>query len=367
MRALDPQRLSETPAGGQSGFTIVEVVAAVGVMLVGLLSLLGLFNDSRDQNETGERTEIAVLQAEQAIEELRSLPYSKLMLNAGAVDPGGGRVVSAGADFKVNPDKTEPLVYYSTEGKPLGDAWVTPVTNVSIGPAEAQLDLTIHRFVTWRDEECRVADLGPLGVNLPGAISNTGNVITNTLASITSGVLGLLNPTLGSKTNALKTRLNGLNSQLASISTALAGVSELDLCDADVSVLQDVQRLDRLAKQLPVLDSVANALKNALDLCVPLLCNQTNVSNAVDQVNAQLNCMFQSTGASGDTAYINGLVADINALASDLSNTVKNSKRVTVGVVVEPRPGVAPINPIWISTVVRDPSAGVLTGGGASC
>ena len=76
MRGIDSVRMTHGRPD-EAGFTIVEVVAAIGVMLVGLLSLLGLFDDSRDQNASGERTEIAVMQAEQALEELRGIPYAQ--------------------------------------------------------------------------------------------------------------------------------------------------------------------------------------------------------------------------------------------------------------------------------------------------
>lgn len=366
MRGNHTKRM--TVVRDEAGFTIVEVVVAVSILLTGLVSLLGLFNDSRDQNATGERTEIAVMQAEQAMEELRGVPYPKLMLSAGAVDPTAGqRVVSAGAQFRVKPDLTEPLVYYTTEGKPLADAWVEPTTEVSIGTDEAPLQLTIHRFVTWRDEECRVAGLGPIGSQLPTRIQQTGTAVTALVNSITSAVLGILNPTIGNKANALKSRVSNLTARLDELSGALAGVSQLDLCDANLTALGDLQRLDRLAAQLPVLNPLVGTLKTALDLCLPILCNQSQVSSSVDQVNAQLNCMFNSTSSSGDSTYLNGLRTGVDNLAADLSNTVKNSKRVTVAVVVEPRAGVAPINPVWISSVVRDPSAGLLTSGGASC
>ena len=177
---------------GERGFTIVEVVVAVAVMLVGLLSLVGLFNDSRDQNASGERAEIAVMQAEQAIEEMRGIPYSHLLLSAGASDPTGGqRVLDSGANFKVKSNLTEPLVYYSTEGKPPSDAWVDPVSQVTIG-GEGGLDLTIYRFISWRDEECSAVDLDALGLGLPGAIDETQVPLTNLVDTVLPNLLGLL-------------------------------------------------------------------------------------------------------------------------------------------------------------------------------
>ena len=352
----------------ESGFTIVEVLAAALILVIGLLATLGVFNDSRDENATGERAEIALMQAEQALEEMRGLPYSKLTMSAGAVDPTGGqRVVGAGGQFKVRPDLTEGLVYYTSEGVPVGDAWVDPTTSTQVGTEGGELNLTIHRFVTWRDEECRIVNLDLVGVNLPNAINSLVTATTNVVNAITSGLLGLLNPVIGNVTNQLKSRLNNLNAELAAIQSALAGISQLDLCDISVDLAGQLQKVGRLTALLPGVNPLLGTLQSALSACLPLLCNQTAVQNAVNGVNNQLNCITGATTSSGDSTYLDSVLAGINQLASGLDNTPKNSKRITVAVTVEPRNGVGPMQPVWASSVVRDPSAGLLTGGGTTC
>ena len=92
-------------------------------------------------------------------------------------------------------------------------------------------------------------------------------------------------------------------------------------------------------------------------------------NTAIVGVHSQLDCLF---GSAADTqaefdSYLGGLVTGLGNVANDVSNTAKNSKRITVAVKVEPRTGVAPMNPIWMSSVVRDPSAGLLTSGATSC
>jgi hypothetical protein len=128
--------------------------------------------------------------------------------------------------------------------------------------------------------------------------------------------------------------------------------------------MNQLQRAGRLASLLPGVNPLVGTLQNALNACLPLLCNQTAVQNAVNAVNTQLNCIFGSTGSSGDSAYLDGLLAGINEISAGLANTTKNSKRITVAVVVEPRAGVGPTEPLWATTVVRDPNAGLLTAGG---
>ena len=379
MRELDSHRIGAADSS-ESGFTIVEVAVALSVLLTGLLATIGLFDDSRDQNATGERTEIGVMQAEQAIEEMRGLPYANLMLSAGAVDPTAGqRVLSAGAQLKVKPDVTEPVVYYSTEGKALADAWVEPVTEVSIGSEDAPLDLTIHRFVSWRDEECRLADLDSLGLSLPGAIDEVQAPLGNLVNNVLQTLLGLLSGSQRTLITTLRNRLDSLENALIAregqLSSAVGGITELDLCDINLSLLGELQKLGRLNPGL----SAANGLTDDLEslqstlsgICLPIVgCLLGQAQNtAINGVHSQLNCLF---GATTDTqaefdSYLAGLVTGLNNVGGDVSNTVKNSKRVTVAVVVEPRNGVGPSKPIWMSSVVRDPGAGLLAAQGAAC
>jgi type II secretory pathway pseudopilin PulG len=365
---------------GERGFTIVEVVVAVFVMLAGLLSLVGLFDDSRDQNAVGERTEVAVMQAEQAIEEMRGTPYAHLLLSAGAQDPTGGqRVLSAGANFKVSTSKTEPLVFYSTEGKPPGDAWVDPVSTVSIGPDEAPMDLTIYRFISWRDEECSAANLGALGLNLPGSIDETQVPLTALVDNDLNTLLGLLSGSQKTLVQNLRNRLSNFKNALAAregqLAGAVAGISQLDLCDINLSLLTELQKLGKLNPGLSATAGLTDdleALQSSLSgICLPIVgCTLGPAQNtAIAGVHSQLDCLFGSTTDTQTEfdSYLAGLATGLGNVASDVSNTVKNSKRITVAVKVEPRPGIAPINPIWMTSVVRDPSAGLLTSGGAPC
>lgn len=387
MRDIDPERVSNRPGSrgrDERGFALVEAIIAGVVLLVGVVSMLGVFNDSRDLSATGERHEIAVLQAEQALEELRGIPYKNLVLNSGAVEPvGAGRLVAAGADFKVKPTLTERLVYYNTEGVPVTDAWVRPTSQVSIGvpgaASELKLDMTIHRFVTWRDEECRVGDLSGLGLNLPAAIDGTQVPLVNLINNVLGSVITLLSGTDQALVQTLKSRLQGLNDAFnareAQLAAAIAGISELDLCDIDLATLEDLQQLGRLTPALAgagKLTAQLQVLEGAFGgICLPIVgcLLGSSQKTAINNVNGQLDCMF---GAAADTqpefdAYLFGLLDGLNNLAGNLSNTDKNTKRITVAIVVEPRNGVGPFEPVWASSVVRNPAAGLLTSSGAPC
>ena len=364
----------------ESGFTIVEAMIAAMVLMLGLVPIVGVFDSSRDQSRTGERHEIAVLQAEQALEELRGLPYNRLMMNAGAVDPSGERLGGGGSTFTVRDGLSERLVYHTTEGQPVADAWVNPVATVQIGdPDVERLELTIHHFVTWRDEECRVANLDGLGISLPSAIDQAQVPLLNLVNTVLNNLLGLLSGSDRQEIQTLRNRLIGLrdafNSQEANLATAVNGITELDLCDINLSALADLQELGRLTPGLSRVGGLTTrltTLSNAFGgICLPIVgCLLGSAQDAaVNAVNTQLNCMF---GSSTDTtaefsSYLTGIQDGLATLAGDLSDTDRNTKRITVAVVIEPQPGAGPVDPVWASSVVRDPSAGLLSSAGAAC
>ena len=360
----------------QRGMTLVEAMVAAMLLMIGIVPTVKVFDDSRDQNATGERHEIALLQAEQALEEMRGLPYDRLLMNAGASDPGGGRVTAGGTTFQVRSDLAEPLVYYSTEGVQVGNAWVRPVSQVTTGSEDAPVDMTIYRFVTWRDEECSVADLSHLGLSLPTAIDG----LQAQLSSLSTVISSLLTKLTGSKTalSNLQTRLNALTASVATyesqLATAVGGVSQLDLCDLDSTTLAAVQKLGVLTPALSsagALTSRLASLQNALgQICLPLIgcVLGTAQNNAITSVNAQLDCIFgTNSSSSAFNTYLSGVASGLSRLSTDVADTDKNTKRITVAVVIEPRAGAGPFEPVWATSVVRDPAAGVLTSGAASC
>lgn len=368
-------RLGARLVRDERGFTLVEALVAGFVLVAGLLATIGVFDDSRDQNATGERHEIAVMQAEQAIEEIRGMPYEKVLLNAAAAQPTGisrlGGTPTA-PSFTVRPGLAEWVANYATESTAATNAWVDPVTTASIGSEEAPLDLTIYRYVTWRDEECRIADLDALGVDLPGAISALQGPLTGLLNSLTGVLFALLNPTNDALITALQNRLNAVNGRLTQFPAALAGISELDLCDANLSLLEEAQQLSRLTDRLPAVTGAVDTLRatttNLLTQILCLVSCQNTVSNQVNAVNTQLNCMLGSDDPNENAQYLDGLLSGLDDLADPASyDTYKNTKRVTVAVVAEPRTGVGPTEPVWASTVIRDPSSGLLGSGGATC
>ena len=359
----------------ESGMTLIEVLVAATILLVALVPTVSVFDDTRDQNATGERHEIALLQAEQALEEMRGLPYSRLVMNAGAVDPGGSRL--SGTSLKIRNDLSEPLVYYTSEGVTQGNAWVDPVSQVTTGSEDAPVDMTVYRFVTWRDEECGVADLSDLGVDLPTTVSGTLTPLLSSVTQLLTNVLGIVS---NSPISALRTRLTNLrtalNNNLTALTAALDGISEVDLCDVNLSVLTELQELGDLnlgitgAQGLIAnLTTMQSELTNLLNnICLPLLgCPLSTVNDDVLRVNNKLTCIFgNTTTAPQFNTYLTGVVNGLNGAAAGLDDTQKNTKRITAAVVIEPRDGSGPYEPVWATSVVRNPEATPL-GDGTSC
>jgi type II secretory pathway pseudopilin PulG len=362
-------------ARDEDGFTIVEAMVAAFILTIGLVSSIGVFDHSRDQSATAERNEIGLMQAEAALEEIRGVPYSKIALSNAVAPPDPANRVSAdNTTFQVRPDLSEEMVYA------LPDATVLDgmSTSVAVGPEGHPVDITVHRYVTWRDEECRVLDLSSLGLsNLDESINSVQVPLEANLNGLINSVISLLSSALEPPgLAALETRLKAFRDQLAGHEAqfgAIAGVTELDLCDISLTALSNLQKVGTLTPSLSStpagdLTDYLTTLQGLLPQCVLILGCPSGTNTAITNINNELNCVF---GSSTDTsaefdAYFDGVVAGLNELPGDLADTNRNTKRITVAVAVEPRTGVGPFEPVWASTVVQPPGAGLLSSSGVT-
>ena len=161
-----------------------------------------------------------------------------------------------------------------------GDAWVDPVSQVTTGSTDAPVNMTVYRFVSWRDEECRVTDLSGLGVGDLSTEISAVPTLNSLLGSLLSALLSGLGSQDKSLLNALNNRVTALQSALGSrqsqLSGALDGVSQLDLCDLDSQTLQSLQELGDLAPVAPRPDVAARrpAERPAFRLSAELLPQQ---------------------------------------------------------------------------------------------
>jgi prepilin-type N-terminal cleavage/methylation domain-containing protein len=77
-------------AGSHSGFTLIEVLIAMGVLTIALVAIAGMFPTGYRQVTDAGRMTLAVTAARQILEDVRSLPFDNLdNLNGFDSDNGG--------------------------------------------------------------------------------------------------------------------------------------------------------------------------------------------------------------------------------------------------------------------------------------
>jgi prepilin-type N-terminal cleavage/methylation domain-containing protein len=155
----------------EAGFTLVEVMVAALILVIGLLGVFVSLDAASHLDTTSRRQQVALTQAEQAMEQLKAVPYAQLALSSAPshandtstgkvpsvpnywVSTSGGKLIIPG-DFN---DKTSgTLSGTPAAGEPLitgGSA--APSTRCASGQACAPvdgLDFTVYRYVTQEDE-----------------------------------------------------------------------------------------------------------------------------------------------------------------------------------------------------------------------
>jgi prepilin-type N-terminal cleavage/methylation domain-containing protein len=155
---------------GERGFTLVEILVAMFILLVGLLATVGIFTSSKSVTLVAQRHEIAVHEAQREMEKLRSLRYSELGMDTNTApthssDPnnpnfriqGSGlfrvRVPPCGSGVTPCPLDEEMALKNTVSG-----GVITPGPEpFSVGEGgNSAVTGNIYRYVTWRKEECTV-------------------------------------------------------------------------------------------------------------------------------------------------------------------------------------------------------------------
>ncbi len=63
---------------GERGFTLLELLLAVGVVSVGLLGLLSVIKNGLDLDTTSRESHIALVEARKKLEEMKAVPFNEL-------------------------------------------------------------------------------------------------------------------------------------------------------------------------------------------------------------------------------------------------------------------------------------------------
>jgi type II secretory pathway pseudopilin PulG len=145
----------DRPRTREAGFTIVEVLVAVFILVMGALATFGLLTSAIRNTQRAKATQVALDRAQQEIETLRSRPYQQLALTA--TPAAETKRLSpnyrvSGATFAVV--REPPSTYYTMVVNP-AEGKVPP------GPepfSSGDVSGKIYRYVVWRnDDKCAAA------------------------------------------------------------------------------------------------------------------------------------------------------------------------------------------------------------------
>jgi prepilin-type N-terminal cleavage/methylation domain-containing protein len=145
---MTPQKISND----QAGFTLVEMLVAMAVLLIGIVATFGVFASSKNASLAAQRNEVAVHQAQREMEKLRAYRYTELGLAsmpASSSDPNNPNYrVQAANKFrsKTNPVLDEDLVS--------GGLIAPGPESFTVGETSGAVTGKVYRYITWRDENC---------------------------------------------------------------------------------------------------------------------------------------------------------------------------------------------------------------------
>jgi type II secretory pathway pseudopilin PulG len=170
----------------QDGFTLIEVVIAIFLLMLGSLTILSLVDASTRNNYRVEQSQVTVNQLEAELERIKSLPFDKVALvstpaSSADQDQPASRV--SGGQFALERDGTvrRPLV---VNGATLEEGGTVSGGTLSATPTPFQsgdISGTISRYVVWvNDTQCPEAVC-------PGTQDIKRVVVAATLDSTVSG------------------------------------------------------------------------------------------------------------------------------------------------------------------------------------
>jgi type II secretory pathway pseudopilin PulG len=400
----------------QDGFGLVEALVAMTIVVGGVFAALTTFTDSLHGSATAQQVDVAVSTGTQVIEEMRAGAYADLATVPGTgapaltADDPRQRLSSNGTKYQVPGGPNEDVVAATAK------TTFKDYEEITVG----QQTMRVYRFVSWRDEECPILDLTDLentitsvsallttttgllntlvgpGGTLTSSVNDGTAVQGNALLGLTLGPLitSLVNPILKPLQQALinPALLGPSQSLLGKLGTVLNPVTGhitqlLDLCDLPNGVLPDLGQLKLIKNALttltPILSTVsavvgplATALHSLLNLNVlnaltATLAATPAVLAAVTQLPAALTGITNLLAGVKDTlgnpmalaSMLTSTVTGITQLVGFLlnPNTTHNTKRVSVAVWLKDRKvGYGPNKPIWLTSIVTDPTEGLL-------
>ncbi len=426
-------------ADGQAGFTIIEVLVAALVALVGIVATVTVLTSAGNSTVTAQRNQVASREAEHQLEQMRGQCYEALAMAQPHPASGGDpddplERITAGGRFEVRPGLDEDMTTEladkeaddgctDADGDGRVDAAVAPVSTITIGSGSTAVTGKVYRFVSWRDEECPIANLTHLegtvqdlrtlvtaiagaSGTLTGLVDSNGSLLdliddtdaANDTAATASALQRLLYPaivtlrstltpllsdTLEPLLAQLQPMLSPLQAALAPLASLLDAITErIDLCD--LPELLELDSLETLEAALsaagPAIAALQTPIANlaaivgplaSMNLAQLLVASSTAVlslpaaANALTAAVASLTSVLDSVkddAANGQTR-IGTLAGEVRSAIETLlarPHTTHNTKRLTVAVWLDEHLNAGLRKPVWASTIVSDPKDGLL-------
>lgn len=154
----------------EDGFTIVEVLVAALILVVGAIATFGVLASATIDNQRAKATQIALNEAQQEMEILRSLPDEELALTSTpphSSDEGNPdyRVGSGNGKFSVKrgPPPAEPKELVVLKGVRYPDDRIEKAA-VDPGPTgftSGDVSGDVYRYVVWRNDPSCSAEICP--------------------------------------------------------------------------------------------------------------------------------------------------------------------------------------------------------------
>jgi type II secretory pathway pseudopilin PulG len=136
-------------AGEQSGFTIIEAVVAMLLLVVGALGVLQLFDAATRNNYRAQQSQVVNDRLQAELEQIRARPYAELGMTSNpghSSDRNNPRWRVSGPNFAIGRDGTQlrQMVVDGTDGYSGGTVDPGP-TAFTVGDVSGD----IYRFVVW--------------------------------------------------------------------------------------------------------------------------------------------------------------------------------------------------------------------------
>jgi prepilin-type N-terminal cleavage/methylation domain-containing protein len=139
----------------EDGFTVVEVLVALVILVVGAMGVLTAFDAATRNTFRADQQQVALNRAQQELEQIRQMPYEDVALNRAPAlvnDKGDPRYrINGSGQFALGWDGTTPSNYAAMDVDLNSD----PTSLINPGPTpftSGDVSGKVYRFVVWQND-----------------------------------------------------------------------------------------------------------------------------------------------------------------------------------------------------------------------